>query len=50
MFLAFNDSFEIIFASNYLCQAERKLMATNLYGLSETGDGWPGSFWIRRVK
>jgi cephalosporin hydroxylase len=50
MFLAFNDSFEIVFASNYVCQAERKLLATNLYGLSETGDGWPGSFWIRRVK
>jgi len=50
MFLAFNDSFEIIFASNYLCQTDRKLMAKNLFALSEEGGGWPGAFWIRRVK
>jgi len=50
MFLAFNDSFEVVFASNYLCQQDRKLMASNLFGLSENGDGWPGSFWIRRIK
>jgi len=50
MFLAYNESFEVIFASNYLCQTSRSLMAENLYGLSQSGEGWPGSFWIRRIK
>lgn len=50
MFLAFNESFEIIFASNFVCQKYRKTMADNLFGLSEAGEGWPGAFWIRRVK
>ena len=50
MFLAFNDNFEIILASNYLYQLDGKLMSENLYGLKETGNGWPGSFWIKRVK
>ena len=50
MFLAFNDSFQIIFASNYMYENERKLMVENLYGLSDSDKGWPGSFWIKRVK
>ena len=50
MFLAFNESFEIMFASNYLCQLFRKDMSDTLHGLEEDGDGWPGSFWIKRIK
>lgn len=50
MFLAFNDSFEIVFASNYMCQLDRKLMSANLYALNEHGSGWPGAFWIKRIR
>ena len=50
MFLAYNDSFEIIFASNYLCQNDRKTMSSILHGLDNEGEGWPGSFWIKRIK
>lgn len=50
MFLCFNDSYEILFASNYVFQNNRKKMSNMLVGLEEDGDGWPGSFWIRRIK
>ena len=50
MFMAFNDSFEVVLASNFLCQEDRRLMASNFHALSESGRGWPGSFWIRRTK
>lgn len=50
MFLAFNDSYEILFASNYVYQNNRKLVSEALVGLEAAGEGWPGSFWIKRVK
>lgn len=50
MFLAFNDSFEIVLASNYMCQKYRGIMSDAFYGLEKHDDGWPGSFWIRRIK
>lgn len=48
MFLAFNDTFEILFASNYMYDKYPELMVDSLVGLNNEGDGWPGSFWIRR--
>ena len=48
MFLAFNDTFEILFASNYMYDKYPELMVDSLVGLNNKGDGWPGSFWIRR--
>lgn len=48
MFLVFNDSFEILFASNYMYDKYPVLMEESLVGLSDKGDGWPGSFWFRR--
>lgn len=50
MFLAFNSSYEILFASNYCCENYRKEMSDAFVGLEENGDGWPGSFWIRRSR
>lgn len=50
MFLAFNESFEIVFASNYMCQKYRNNMSDAFYGLEKSGDGWPGSFWIKRIR
>lgn len=50
MFMAFNDSYEIVFSSNYLYQIDRVAMADVLHGLHAEGEGWPGSFWIRRIK
>lgn len=50
MFLAFNDSYEVLFASNYCYQESRETMSNAFVGLSENGKGWPGSFWIRRYK
>jgi len=50
MFLAFNDSFEILFAGNYMYDKYPELMVDSLVGLSPGGDGWPGCFWIRRKK
>ena len=48
MFLSFNSCYEVTFASNYIYNLYKKLMVSNLYGLSESSTGWPGSFWIRR--
>lgn len=50
MFLAFNENFEILFASNYVYINNPELMSEALVGLSPDGNGWPGSFWIKRVK
>jgi predicted O-methyltransferase YrrM len=50
MFLAFNESFEILFAGNYMFRRHPQEMAEALVGLDARGPGWPGSFWIRRVK
>jgi len=50
MFLAFNDSFEILFAGNYMYDKYPKIMVDSLVGLNLGGDGWPGCFWIRRKK
>ncbi len=50
MFLTFNVCFEIIFSSNYLYNKNPELMSDALVGLSADGEGWPGSFWIKRVK
>jgi len=48
MFLSFNNSFEVVFASNYMFERYKRDMVDALYGLDE--DGWPGSFWIRRTR
>lgn len=48
-FMAFNKEFEIIFASNYLYRAYPELMKSTLVDLPSTLNGWPGSFWIRRL-
>jgi hypothetical protein len=48
MFLAFNQSFEVIFASNYMFNKQKEKMISALPGLDESG--WPGAFWIRRIK
>lgn len=50
MFISFNESFEIIFASNYMRLRYPEAMNESLVGLDETGGGWPGSFWFRRIK
>jgi predicted O-methyltransferase YrrM len=50
MFLAFNDSFEILFAGNYMYDKYPKLMSDSLVGLNIGTEGWPGCFWMRRVK
>ena len=50
MFLAFNDSFEILFAANYMYDKYPELMVDSLVALSLDDDGWPGCFWIRRKK
>ncbi|HIE24153.1 MAG TPA: class I SAM-dependent methyltransferase [Candidatus Korarchaeota archaeon] len=48
-FLAFNDSFEVIWAGSYmhLKHSDKLEKAFNSYKRQK---GWPGSFWIRRVK
>ena len=46
MFLAFNSSFEVVFASNYMFRKHKQMMISALPGLDESG--WPGAFWIRR--
>lgn len=50
MFLAFNDSFEILFAANYMYDKYPELMVDSLVALNLDDDGWPGCFWIRRKK
>lgn len=50
MFISFNDSFEIVFASNYMRLRYPEAMNASLVGLDETRGGWPGSFWLRRIK
>jgi predicted O-methyltransferase YrrM len=48
MFLCFNDSFKILFASNYMKLRYPKEFRKSVEGLED--DGWPGSFWIKRIK
>ncbi|TCK18102.1 methyltransferase family protein [Thiogranum longum] len=50
MFLAFNDSFEVLFASNYYFQNHKEDLVSACVGLDINSDGWPGSFWLRRCK
>ncbi|MEW6291351.1 MAG: class I SAM-dependent methyltransferase [Thermodesulfobacteriota bacterium] len=50
MFLAFNDSFEIMFAGNYMYDKYPREMADSLVGLEAGGAGWPGCFWMKRTK
>jgi len=50
MFLTFNDSFEILFAGNYMYDKYPELMTRSLIGLNQDNDGWPRCFWIRRRK
>jgi predicted O-methyltransferase YrrM len=50
MFLTFNENFEVMFASNYLYCKNPQLMSDSLISLSLDGNGWPGSFWIKRIK
>jgi len=48
MFLAYNHSFDVVFASNYMFRKQSERMISALPGLDESG--WPGAFWIRRSK
>lgn len=48
-FMAFNREFEVLFASNYMYRAFPDLMRDTLVDLPSSPDGWPGSFWIRRL-
>lgn len=48
MFLCFNDSFLILFASNYMKMRYYNEFSQSVTGLDE--DGWPGSFWIKKKK
>ncbi len=50
MFLSFNDSFKIVFAGNYMYNKYPKIMRESLVGLGDEENGWPGCFWITRVK
>ena len=50
MFLTFNDNFQILFAGNYMYDRHPDLMAEALVGLDPQDDGWPGCFWIKRIK
>ena len=49
MFLSFNSSFEVVFAANYMRLRYAEKMEQSLVGLGENLEGWPGSFWIRRI-
>ncbi len=50
-FLAFNDSFEVLWAGNYMHSEHLDDLKTSLssYRLDKSWAG-PGSFWIRRIK
>ena len=48
MFLCFNDSYKILFASNYMKLKYYEEFSQSVIGLDE--DGWPGSFWIKKIK
>lgn len=50
MFLAYNDSFEVLFAGNYMNEKYPEVMQESLVGLSNSKDGWPGCFWFERIK
>jgi len=50
MFLSYNESFRVVFAANYLYQKHPQLMEESLVGLSNNNDGWPGCFWLKRIK
>ncbi len=50
MFLSYNDSYKIEFAGNYMWLRHAEEMKRSLVGLNESPDGWPGSFWLRRIK
>ena len=50
MFLTYNNSFRVLFAGNYMYRKYPKLMEESLVGLSNRDDGWPGCFWLERVK
>jgi hypothetical protein len=46
-FLQFNDSFEIIFFSNYMSLKYMDRMNETMPGFL---DNWPGSIWLRKIK
>jgi len=50
MFLCFNNSFKILFAANYMTKKYPALMRQSLKGFAEDSGGWPGCFWIQRIK
>lgn len=48
-FLAFNDSFEVLWAGSYMhLQYPDKLEA--VFSSYKRDERWPGSFWIRKIK
>lgn len=48
MFLCFNESFEVVFPSNYM-KIKYPNKCKNIFEL-EDKSGWPGSFWFKRIK
>lgn len=52
-FLAFNDSFKVVWAGNYMHQKNADRLKATISSYEKTGrPSWigPGSFWIRRVR
>lgn len=50
MFLAFNSSFKVLFAGNYMNEKYPEIMQESLVGLGNSNNGWPGCFWFERIK
>lgn len=48
-FLLFNNSFEVLWAGHYMSEKYGERLEKILPGYKQ-GEGWPGSFWMRRVK
>lgn len=48
-FLAFNNSFEILWGSSYM-HLEHSDMLQNSFKSYRKDKSWPGSFWIRKIK
>ena len=49
-FLAFNKSFEVLWASSYMHLNHPKMLADAFASYNSTEQHWPGCLWIRRTK
>lgn len=48
-FLAFNDSFEVLWAGSYMHLRHPDKLETS-FNSYKKNESWPGSFWIRKIK